>query len=69
MQICPYQYIMGIKNKVDLLLVPYIYVLNPSIKNKIKLNLENSIVIFDEAHNIECSAEEACSYMLSYHDL
>ena len=33
------------------------------------MNLENAIVVVDEAHNLETVAEDACSYKLDVKDL
>ena len=56
-------------NKVDLLLVPYNYILSPYIRKLIKLDVKDSIIVFDEAHNIEHVAEQACSLELSFDSL
>ena len=63
--ICPYHFTKYIINKVNLLLCPYNYVINPRIRKLIGLDIENAIVIFDEAHNIENQAEDSCSLDLS----
>jgi len=47
------------------LLCPYNYVLNPQIRKSIGLDIQNAIIIFDEAHNIENYAEDSCSLDLS----
>lgn len=41
-----------IKKSENLIFMTYNYVLNPAIKNKLNILESNSIVIFDEAHNI-----------------
>ncbi len=56
-------------NKVDVLLVPYNYVLSPSIRHNVKLDLKDAFIIFDEAHNIENMAESCSSFELSNDDL
>ena len=56
-------------NKVDVLVLPYNYVLSPDIRKCIGLDLKNCIIVFDEAHNIENVAEEACSFELSLDSL
>jgi Rad3-related DNA helicase len=45
--------------------VPYNYLLTPSIRKKLPLKIEDSILIFDEAHNLERSCEEIMSFKLS----
>ena len=50
---CPYHYCKYIANKVNLLLCPYNYILNEEIRNAMCIDVEKSIIIIDEAHNIE----------------
>lgn len=38
---------------MDLLLIPYNYILDPTIRKNIGLKIENKILVFDEAHNLE----------------
>ena len=54
---------------MDILLLPYNYVLSESIRNSIKLKLKKKIIIFDEAHNIEDAAESASSVTLMVNEL
>lgn len=46
-------------------MLPYNYILTPTIRKKLPLTIENSILIFDEAHNLERSCEEIMSFKLS----
>ena len=44
------------KNRVtecDLAILPYNYVLDKDLREQIDLRLENTVIIFDEGHNIE----------------
>ena len=51
-KMCPY-YISHISiNTSQIVVSPYNNILNKRIKNNININLENNIVVFDEAHNI-----------------
>ncbi len=52
-------------NKVDILLCPYNYVLNPDVRKSIGLDLNDAIIVFDEAHNVETASEDACSVKVS----
>ena len=56
-------------NKVNVLLCPYSYVLSPYIRKLLGLDIKNSIIVFDEAHNIENNAESSCSLELLKTDL
>lgn len=59
--ICPYYYQRAIAGKVDLVLMPYNYIIEPGMAKWMNVNMEGSIIIFDEAHNIENTAEDGCS--------
>ena len=48
---------MSIINQLNVLLLPYAYVLSPTIREAIGLDLKNAILVFDEGHNIENAAE------------
>ncbi|CAH8605853.1 unnamed protein product [Heterobilharzia americana] len=45
--------------------MPYNYLLDPRIRSLYNINLENTAVIFDEAHNIEQVCEDASSVTLT----
>ena len=53
---------------MDFLLVPYNYVLNPLMRKRIKLEIKDKIIVFDEAHNIESNAESCFTKELSLLD-
>ena len=58
-QFCPYFYnINKTKDYANLTIMSYNYILNPFIRSKLNIINNNSIVIFDEAHNI-CSIFES----------
>ena len=64
-QVCPY-YLQ--KNRVefaDLILMPYNYLIDPKIRENFKINYENSVIILDEAHNIEKVSEDVASFEIS----
>ena len=56
-------------NQVNILLCPYNYVLSPSTRKIIELNIENAIIVFDEAHNIERISKDCCSHSIELNDL
>ena len=56
---------MHVMNKVDILLVPYNYVISGGIQKAIRLSIKNKILIFDEGHNIENFLEESSSLSLN----
>ena len=66
---CPYHYIKYIVNKVDIVLSPYNFILDPRVQKSIGLDLKDKIIVFDEAHNMETIAEDAYSSELETSDL
>lgn len=62
---CPYYLARSKLSNVDIAVVPYNYILTPSIRKKLPLKIEDSILIFDEAHNLERTCEEIMSFKLS----
>lgn len=62
---CPYFHSRRIKDVADVLLLPYNYLLHMAAFPAFNIELSNSIVIFDGAHNVQTTAEEGSSYTLS----
>ena len=62
---CPYYLARAKLTNVDICVLPYNYILTPSIRRKLPLKIEDSILIFDEAHNLERTCEEIMSFKLS----
>jgi len=55
--------------EVELLFIPYDYLINPQTRESLQVKLKNSILIFDEGHNIEKSCESVASFELAPADL
>eukprot|EP01022_Parablepharisma_sp_SALTPOND_P026354 TRINITY_DN629_c0_g1_i1.p1 TRINITY_DN629_c0_g1~~TRINITY_DN629_c0_g1_i1.p1 ORF type:complete len:1040 (-),score=124.45 TRINITY_DN629_c0_g1_i1:3267-6386(-) len=69
-QICPYYAARELIVHADLVLMPYNYLLDHNIRANIKgLQYTNSIIIFDEAHNVHRVSEEASSFQISLGEL
>ena len=68
-RVCPYFYTRELSANADLVLLPYNYLLDSSIRNTLKLDWQNSVIIFDEAHNLERVASDAASFTLTSTDL
>ena len=45
--------------------MPYNYLIDPKIRENYKIDFENSIIILDEAHNMEKISEEVASFDLN----
>ena len=62
---CPFYFERNKKDYADIVFLPYNYIFEPLYKKVLDLKLQNSILIVDEAHNIESVCEEAVSCQLS----
>jgi Rad3-related DNA helicase len=49
---CPYYYACHIKEKVDVIFMPYNYLLDVDRLNYYTTVIKDSVIIFDEAHNV-----------------
>ncbi|KYF41218.1 putative helicase, partial [Toxoplasma gondii ARI] len=68
-QFCPFYTMRDYQEKSDLVLLPYNYLLDPSSQLLKPGSLANSILIIDEAHNVEQVAEDASSFELRQMDI
>ena len=66
---CPYFSVRELKNSAQLIICPYNYLVEPNIRASMDINLNNQIVILDEAHNIEDSARDAASAKFKLEDV
>lgn len=51
--LCPYYTARALEKSADIVFCPYNYVLDNSIRQSLSLNIENAVVVLDEAHNVE----------------
>ena len=63
--ICPYYLQKFRLSEADIVFMPYNYLLDSKIRAQFSLNFEQSIIIFDEAHNIERVCEEISSFEIT----
>ena len=68
---CPYYASkkIAMSPNTDLLFVPYNYVLDPAIRKSSVIDLKDSIIIFDEAHNIEDVCRDVASCEMEFTSL
>lgn len=59
----------GRVGQCDLAIIPYNYVLDKDLRSQVGLDLTNSVVIFDEGHNIEAQCEDLFAFELTVNDL
>ncbi|XP_020535309.1 regulator of telomere elongation helicase 1 homolog isoform X1 [Jatropha curcas] len=62
---CPYYISRELHKVVDILFAPYNYLIDRSYRRSLKIDWNNSILIFDEAHNLESLCADAASFDLS----
>ncbi|KAM6163903.1 LOW QUALITY PROTEIN: regulator of telomere elongation helicase 1 [Rhynchocyon petersi] len=68
-KVCPYYLSRNLKQQADIIFMPYNYLLDPKSRKAHNLDLKGTVVIFDEAHNVEKMCEESASFDLTPHDL
>lgn len=59
-KVCPYFYSKSQTDNAELLLMPYNYLLDPQVR--LELDLPNTVVILDEAHNLESFCSDSASF-------
>jgi regulator of telomere elongation helicase 1 len=55
---CPYFAMRDRLAGADVVFMPYNYLIDEKIRENFELNIENSVVIFDEGHNIPSVCED-----------
>ncbi|KAK3588854.1 hypothetical protein CHS0354_035997 [Potamilus streckersoni] len=66
---CPYFVLKNVVSQADIILCPYNYLIDPTIRKSMEINLKDNIMILDEAHNIEDAARDAASESIFSEDL
>ena len=61
---CPYYVSKDRISGADVIFMPYNYLIEEKMRDSFKLDLENTVLIFDEAHNISPASEECLSFEL-----
>nr|XP_016931748.1 regulator of telomere elongation helicase 1 homolog [Drosophila suzukii] len=69
LKICPYFASRELVAQADITFMPYNYLLDPKARKANKIELGNTIVILDEAHNIEKICEESASVQIKSSDV
>nr|XP_035941075.1 regulator of telomere elongation helicase 1 isoform X4 [Halichoerus grypus] len=67
--LCPYYLSRNLKQQADIIFMPYNYLLDAKSRRAHGIDLKGTVVIFDEAHNVEKMCEETASFDLTPHDL
>lgn len=66
---CPYYMSKELYQTADVIFLPYNYLLDAKTRKTLDLDLSNSVIIFDEAHNIQKLCEEAASVSVNLSDI
>uniref|UniRef100_A0A3Q2Y0N9 Regulator of telomere elongation helicase 1 n=1 Tax=Hippocampus comes TaxID=109280 RepID=A0A3Q2Y0N9_HIPCM len=66
---CPYYLSRSLKQQADIIFMPYNYLLELKTRKAHNIDLAGSVIIFDEAHNVERTCEESTSFDLTPYDL
>jgi regulator of telomere elongation helicase 1 len=53
----------------DVAVIPYNYVIDKDLRQQTNIPFENSVIIFDEGHNINQSCEDMFTFELSLESL
>ena len=62
--VCPYYTMKDRVAGADLVFMPYNYLLDEKIRENFKISFENTILIFDEGHNIPSVCEDSSSFSI-----
>ncbi|XP_070104082.1 regulator of telomere elongation helicase 1 isoform X37 [Equus przewalskii] len=68
-KLCPYYLSRNLKQQADIIFMPYNYLLDAKSRRAHSIDLKGTVVIFDEAHNVEKMCEESASFDLTPHDV
>ncbi|XP_060530733.1 regulator of telomere elongation helicase 1 homolog [Cylas formicarius] len=66
---CPYYMTKELQKRADIIFTPYNYLFDPLARKALGLNLQNNVVILDEAHNVEKTCEETTSVSIRSTDI
>ena len=66
---CPYYTTKDRVPGADLIFMPYNYLIDEKIRENFDINYNNSIIIFDEAHNVAPVSEDMTSFEIKSNNL
>jgi regulator of telomere elongation helicase 1 len=67
--LCPFFLSRDAMGSADLVLMPYNYLLDASVRATLQIKWERAVLIFDEAHNVEDVAASSASFDISTADI
>lgn len=66
MKCCPYFLTKELKQNADIIFMPYNYLLDTKTRRTQGIDVQNNVILLDEAHNVEKTCEEAASLQVTY---
>lgn len=66
---CPFFTAKHLMQFADIVFTPYNYLLDSRIRKSLEINLNDSVIILDEGHNVEKTCEECASTQLKSTDI
>ncbi|CAD7091451.1 unnamed protein product [Hermetia illucens] len=66
---CPYYASRELVQDADIIFMPYNYLLDPKARKANKIELNNTVIILDEAHNVEKMCEKSASVQVKSSDI
>ncbi|XP_070389958.1 Fanconi anemia group J protein homolog isoform X2 [Dermacentor albipictus] len=67
--ICPYYWSLDLMPSADIIFCPYNYLIDPVIRKCLSIDLNDAVVVLDEAHNIEDISREVMSITVTQDQL
>ena len=67
-RVCPYYASRDMSEQAQIVFSPYNYLIDPRVRQSMKIPINDNIIILDEAHNIEDSARESAGGSWSQED-
>ena len=61
---CPYYATKDRANAADIIFMPYNYLIDEKIRESYDIRFENTLLIFDEGHNVPAAQEDCTSFEL-----
>jgi regulator of telomere elongation helicase 1 len=68
-KVCPFFLSKDTLDSSEIIFLPYNYLIDTKARKSMGIDVDNAIIIFDEAHNVESSCGDAHSFDLSTLDL
>lgn len=67
--VCSYYHAKRFSEICDVVVLSYSYIVDSNYRQRIQEYLENSFIVFDEAHNLTRVLEQACTWEIDINDL